>query len=138
MRVPLAIALATFAWFAAQAQQTYKARLSTVPIDAQTRATIAGDGAITATLNGAKLVITGSFQGMKSAATAAKLHQSPVTGVRGPAVLDVTIIHATNGAINATVDLSPQQVESLKAGKLYLQIDSEKAPDGNLWGWLLR
>jgi hypothetical protein len=40
--------------------------------------------------------------------------------------------------VSATLDLTPQQIESLKKGRLYLQIDSEKAPDGNLWGWLLR
>jgi hypothetical protein len=25
----------------------------------------------------------------------------------------------------------------LKAGRLYIQIDSEKGPEGHLWGWLL-
>jgi len=34
--------------------------------------------------------------------------------------------------------LTPEQVQSLKKGQLYIQIYSEKAPDGNLWGWLLR
>ena len=123
---------------AAQAPETYKVRLSPVPVEAKTRADIAGIGSATATLVGTKLSITGSFEGLKSPAMAAKVHQGPVTGVRGPAILDVTVAHSTSGAVSASIDLTPQQVESLKKGKLYIQIDSEKAPDGNLWGWLLR
>ncbi len=138
----LAIVIALAVPLAAQAPETYKVRLSPVPIEAQTRANIAGVGSATATLVGAKLSIAGSFEGLRSSATNAKLHQGPVTGVRGPAILDVTIAHSasgkTSGTINASLDLAPQQIESLKKGRLYIQIDSEKAPDGNLWGWLLR
>ncbi len=42
------------------------------------------------------------------------------------------------GSITGTLSLTAEQVESLRKGKLYIQIHSEKAPDGNLWGWLLR
>jgi hypothetical protein len=123
---------------AAQAPETYKVRLSPVPVEALTRASIAGIGSATATLVGTKLSITGSFEGLRSPALDAKVHQGPVTGVRGPAVLDLTVAHATSGNVTASFDLTPQQIESLKKGKLYIQIDSEKTPDGNLWGWLLR
>jgi hypothetical protein len=127
---------------AAQAPEKYNVRLSPVPIEATTRANIAGIGSATATLAGTKLSIEGKFEGLRSPATEAKVHQGPVTGVRGPAILDVTVAPAssgaTSGAIHASLDLTPQQIESLKKGKLYIQIDSQKAPDGNLWGWLLR
>jgi hypothetical protein len=123
---------------AAQAPETFKVRLSPVPIEAKTRENIAGIGSATATLVGAKLSIVGSFEGLKSPAVDAKVHQGPVTGVRGPAILDLTVAHAVSGAVSASLDLTPQQIESLKKGKLYIQIDSEKALDGNLWGWLLR
>lgn len=122
----------------AQAPETFRVRLFPVPVEAKTRADIAGIGSATGTLVGNNLSISGSFEGLRSPATAAQLHQGPVTGVRGPAILDVTVAHATNGAVNASLDLTPQQIESLKKGDLYIQIDSEKAPDGNLWGWLLR
>lgn len=124
--------------YAAQAPETYKVRLSSVPVEAKTRADIAGIGSATATLVGSKLSITGSFEGLRSPASDAKVHQGPVTGVRGPAILDLTVAHASSGAVSASLDLTPQQIESLKKGRLYIQIDSEKAPDGNLWGWLLR
>lgn len=134
----LAIVIGFALSLAAQAPETFKVRLSPVPVEALTRADIAGIGSATATLTGAKLSITGSFDGLRSPATAAKIHLSPVTGVRGPAILDMTVAHASSGALSASIDLTPQQIESLKEGKLYIQIDSEKAPDGNLWGWLLR
>lgn len=136
--VHLAIVIGFALSLAAQTPETYKVRLSPVPVEAQTRANIAGIGSATATLAGSKLSITGSFEGLQSPALSASMHQGPVTGVRGPSILDLTVAHATNGAISASVDLTAQQIESLKRGKLYIQIESEKAPDGNLWGWLLR
>jgi hypothetical protein len=134
----LAVVIAFAVPLAAQAPETYKVRLSPVPIEAQTRANIAGVGSATATLTGTKLSIAGSFEGLPSPATDAKIHQGPVTGVRGPAILDVTVTRSKGGMIHAALHLTPQQIESLKKGQLYIQIDSEKAPDGNLWGWLLR
>jgi hypothetical protein len=137
MRTFLVLIIAC-AWpLTAQAPETFKARLSPVPVDAKTRDSITGVGSATATLAGAKLTITGSFDGLRSPAQAAKIHQGPATGVRGPAILDLTVAHAAGGAVNASLDLTPQQIESLKKGRLYIQIDSEKAADGNLWGWLL-
>jgi len=124
----------------AQGARTFKARLSPVPIDLAMQATIAGSGTATATLNGTKLTIAGTFEGLKSSATIAKVHKSPVRGVRGPEILDLTITTgqgATSGTISGTFDLSPQQAGDLQNGRLYIQIHSEKAPDGNLWGWLL-
>jgi hypothetical protein len=44
---------------------------------------------------------------------------------------------ATSGGVTGVFDLDANQLESLRKGRLYIQIASEKAPDGNLWGWLL-
>jgi len=68
----------------------------------------------------------------------ARLHRGLATGVRGSAFQDLTVSKATTGTITGSIDLTPEQVQSLKKGQLYIQIYSEKAPDGNLWGWLLR
>ena len=35
-------------------------------------------------------------------------------------------------------DLTPEQVEDLRNSSLYIQINSQGAPAGNLWGWFLR
>ena len=101
------------------------------------RATVAGTGSATAVLTGTKVTINGTFEGLRSPATVAHLHLSRVAGVRGPAVFDLTVTHGVSGTISGSFDLSADQVESLKKGKFYIQIHSEKAPDGNLWGWLM-
>lgn len=121
------------------AGETYKARLSPVPIDATMMSTIAGWGSLTATLSGKQLAITGTFEGLRSPATTAQLHRG-IKGVRGPAILDLDlkIPKAEKGTLSGSVELTPDQIADLRAGRLYVQIQSERAPDGNLWGWLLR
>ena len=50
------------------------------------RGTVAGSGSATATLAGATLSISGTFEGLKSPATAATLHSGVARGVRGVSV----------------------------------------------------
>jgi CHRD domain-containing protein len=121
---------------AAQTGKTYKARLSPVPIDQAMMATIAGMGSATAVLNGTKLTVTGTFDGLKSPATIVQIHRGQ-RGVRGPAILDLQATKGTSGQISGTVDLNQQQLQDLQNSRLYIQLHSEKAPDGNLWGWLM-
>jgi hypothetical protein len=52
-------------------------------------------------------------------------------------VFDLTPSAGTSGTISASIDLTPAQITDLEKGRLYVQLHSEKAPDGNLWGWLL-
>ena len=125
-------------WAIAQNGQTFKARLSTVPVDATMLATVTGSGAVKAALSGNTLMISGSFQGLRSPATRASIHVGPQRGIRGPAVHDVMVSKDKTGTVSGSVELSPSELEALKNGSVYLQIDSERAPDGNLWGWLLR
>jgi CHRD domain-containing protein len=120
-----------------QSGETYKVRLTPVPIDATTMARIAGSGSATAVLNGTKLTITGTFDGLRSPATVAKIHRA-FKGIRGPAILDLTVSKGTTGTISGSAELTPGQVEDLRNARLYIQIYSERAPEGNLWGWLLR
>jgi len=122
----------------AQQPKTYKARLSPVPIDVAMQATIAGSGSVTAVLTGAKLAVTGTFDGLRSPATIAQVHKSPTRGVRGPNVFDLAVKNdGMSGTISGTFDLTPIQLTDLEKGRLYVQLHSEKAPEGNLWGWLL-
>jgi hypothetical protein len=121
----------------AQNAKTFKTRLAPVPIDVAMQSTIAGSGSVSAVLSGAKLTVTGIFDGLKSPATIAQVHKSPIRGVRGPVAFDLTASSGTSGTISGTIDLSPAQVADLEKGRLYVQLHSEKAPEGNLWGWLL-
>ena len=122
----------------AQKKETFKAWLSATPADARTRASLAGSGTASAVLEGSKLEITGSFKGLLAPATKASLHSAVAAGVRGPAVTDLTISKGMDGTITGSITLTPEQIENLHKGGLYIIIDSDKAPDGVLWGWLTR
>jgi hypothetical protein len=124
---------------ASSAQPTtsqFRARLAPVPIDLVMQASITGRGTVTATLDGTRLSVAGTFADLKTPATFAKIHLGP-KGIRGPAVLDLTVSNATSGAIAGTFELTRTQLDDLRNSRLYIQVHSEKAPDGNLWGWLL-
>jgi hypothetical protein len=122
----------------AQGGNTFKGRLSPVPVEAKMLADVTGIGMASATLAGTKLTVSGDFKDLASAATIAQLHDSKVVrGVRGPVIGELTVSKDMKGTISGSVDLSPEQIADLKAGKLYVQIHSQKAADGNLWGWLL-
>ena len=114
---------------------TYKARLAPMPV-ASARDGITGLGSATATLAGRSLSVRGTFDGMKSAATIAQIHLGP-RGIRGPVMFDLKLTKGTSGTLIGTFTLTPEQVEAVKAGRFYIQVHSETAPDGNLWGWLL-
>ena len=125
----------------AQGGDKFTARLGWVPITGAERANVTGRGSATATLSGTKLAITGTFDGLAASATVARLHQGIAKGARGPAIADLTISKGTSGSISGSVNLTSEQLEGLKQGRLYIQVHSEKgvAPDGsNLWGWFLR
>lgn len=132
------LALALVCALVAQTRETFKARLSPVAVDAQLVTVITGHGAVSAVLAGTRLTVTGTFDGMHSAATAAQLHQGIATGVPGAAIQDLTVSKGMGGAISGSVDLTAPQVEALRKGLVYVVVDSTGAPDGNLWGWLLK
>jgi hypothetical protein len=121
-----------------QSAEVFKAHLSPVPINLSMMSTIAGSGSLTATLQGKQLTIQGTFEGLRSPATTAQIHRGP-KGIPGPAItgLDLTVTKAQKGAVSGTLELTPDQMADLRSGRLYVQIQSERAPDGNLWGWLL-
>ncbi len=125
----------------AQSGEKYRGRLSPVPALGIAPAAVAGGGSASATLNGRRLSVTGTFEKMASAATAAHLSLGPLPGVRGASVFDLTVSKSdggTSGTISGTFDLTPEQVDALKKGRFYVQIHSEGAPNGHLLGWLLK
>ena len=120
----------------AQSARTFKTRLSPVPIAAY-NVNVVGSGTVTATLTGTKLAISGNYDGLASPATLAKVFKSPKPGMRGEALLDLKVSGGTSGTISGQFDLTAAQVQELSASRYYVQLHSEKAPDGNLWGWLM-
>jgi len=132
----LAVLFLVLAQTASPQAVTFKARLSPVPVESNNAARITGTGTVTAVLDGSKLTIDGTFEGMKSAATIAQVHMGQ-RGVRGPVEFDLQIDRAPNGHINGTITLTKVQIDTLRKGWYYIQIHAEQAPEGNLWGWLL-
>ena len=122
----------------AQPGETYRARLTPTPVDAAMRTSATGSGSASATLTGSKLAVSGVFEGLGSPAAVARLYAGPATGVRGAAIAELTVSKSERGKVTGPIDLAPVQMEALRKGRLYLQLATEKSPDGAIWGWLLR
>jgi hypothetical protein len=118
----------------AQQPQRYRATLQPTPVSNPNA--VLGKGAVTAQRTGRRLTISGTYAGFGSPATRADLHMGPILGVTGPAVAALTVTKGTSGTVSGSAELTPAQVAALAANKLYIEIDSESAPDGNSRGWL--
>ena len=139
---PVLVLIAAVTILPAAAQDTFAAPLEWVPIGGAERNDVAGAGAATATLSGTRLVIAGSFEGLPAKAIAARLHEGIAKGARGrepAAIAELRVTADTSGTVTGDIVLNGEQIDALKAGRLYLQIYSEKGvlPDhATLWGWL--
>jgi CHRD domain len=126
---------------AALASTTFQFRLSPGPRLVGTRADSSGSGSATATLEDSKLTLKGSFSGLLAVPTAAHLCMGSLPGVRGPVIADLTVSPAasgtTSGTLSGTLQLNPSQLAALHKGGLYVEIDSNRAPEGDLWGWII-
>jgi hypothetical protein len=137
----------------AQGGDKYKARLAPAPplglggrgSGQPPSSFVAGIGSASATLSGRKLSVTGTFEKMATPATVAKVGLGLAPGARLDLILDLTIAKSpqatppgTSGTITGSFELTPAQVDGLKKGKMYIQINSEGAPNGHLLGWLLK
>jgi hypothetical protein len=121
----------------------YQTNLGPMPLDDETKQVIGGRGEATASSDGKTMTVKGSFHGLLSNATEAHIFISPVCGVPGKSIFDLEITKATSGTISGTFKLNGAQAAALRNGKLYIQINNEKAPEqypwgpkGTLWGWL--
>lgn len=121
------------------AAETFETVLGPTPITDATKYAVRGKGAATAVLDGNKLKVMGAFSGLASPATDAHLMMGSGTGIPGTLVLDLVISPAASGTIDGLLTLSRDQIAALHAGRIYIQVNSQKAgpPTGNLWGWLL-
>ena len=115
----------------------YDAELDPVPFDPSNRAIVINSiGDASATLEGSTLTVKGNFSNFTSPATGGSVRIGLAKGVPGDAIGSVTADHATSGHFSGTVKLNSEQIAALKKQAIYVRIDSEKAPDGNVQGWL--
>lgn len=122
----------------AASQERYETRLSSVADDLSTRENVLGEGRARAALTGDQLTVSADYRGLPSNATGAELRQGYAIGAPSDQVVGpLQVSGGQQGTLSGTLKLTKSQLTALKAGWLYVQIKSEKAPDGNLWGWLL-
>jgi len=123
--------------FGTEKSEKYQAYLSPMPHNDAMRANFSGKGSAVVTVEGDAVSLSGAFTGLASAATKRRLCLGQAAGAPGKPILEFPAPHASEGNLTGKFKLDKSQIEQLQKGKLYVQIDSEKAPDGNLWGWLL-
>jgi autotransporter translocation and assembly factor TamB len=133
-----AIVVAVLSFAPLAAAEKYQVHLSAMPFNDATQPIMtAGKGSATATLEGETLSISGTFAGLPARATKARLSLSRGPGIPGNPVVDLTLAGDVAGKVTGQIKLDPSQLAALRGRRLYIQIDSEKAPSGHLWGWLL-
>jgi len=117
------------------AADNYQTDIGPTPKNGTQGANVQGRGTVLATLDNNTFTVQGKFSGLSSPATEARLHMGNVMGGIGPAIGGLKIAQAQSGEISGTFTLTPGQVAALKVGRLYVMLDSQSAPKGNLWGW---
>jgi hypothetical protein len=132
-----AIVMAALSLGSARAADTYQTNLGPMPLDEAVKQNMLGRGDATATLDGRTLSVSGRFAGLPSPAIAAHLIVGIAIGAPGTEALDLTVSPSVSGTVSGTLSLTAKQAAAFRTGRLYIQIDSQKAPTGNLWGWLL-
>jgi len=132
--VPLVAAI-LFATAPAFAAENYQTDIGPTPKNNRQGANVQGRGTVLAVLENNTFSLQGKFSGLSSPATVARLHIGNVMGGEGPAIGDLKIVQAQSGEISGTFTLTPAQVAALNVGRLYVILDSQSAPKGNLWGW---
>jgi len=117
--------------------ESFETRLSPSPLTDGTRVNITGEGRALVQWDGNILSVSGNFQSLASNATTAELYDGLGIGIPGPKAFDLSLTQDKSGMIWGSLQLTRKQLADLRAGHFYVQINSEKAPDGNLHGWLL-
>ena len=117
------------------AAENYQTDIGPTPKNGRQGPNVQGRGTVLATLDNNRLSLQGRFSGLSSPAIEAHLSVGNVMGGTGPAIGDLKIAQAQSGDISGTFTLTPDQVAALKGGKLYVILNSQSAPKGNLWGW---
>ena len=129
--------LAGIAAFSPAWAETFDTRLSPSPLTDGTRINITGEGQALVEWDGNILSVSGNFSGLASNATTAVIYDGLGIGIPGPKAFDLSVTQGTSGMIWGSLTLTRKQLADLRAGHFYVQINSQKAPDGNLTGWLL-
>lgn len=118
---------------------TFKAMLTgaqEVPPNNST-ATGSGDVVLNRDPAGATISVNVTFAGLAANATAAHIHGPAMPGVVAPVIIPFPDFPAsTSGTYSNTFPITPEQVEQLASGFLYINIHNTPFPDGEIRGQL--
>src|SRR5262245_5587235 len=109
---------------------SFSGRLSPLPADAYEARTMQGQGSVSASLEGMTLTIKGKFEGPKSPTTGAAIRPA-VPGLPRAFQFSPSCNQTASGLNEGKATLTVGKVEHLKRGWFYLQINTEKNPDGH-------
>jgi hypothetical protein len=104
-----------------------------------------GTGTATVTVDGKRLEVKGSFQGLSSNATGAHIHGPADQNSTADVICTLTIPAATSGNITAgegagscgAIELTDAQVQAFKDGRTYINIHTASNAAGEIRGQLL-
>jgi hypothetical protein len=108
---------------------TFKADMKASSEVPPTNSVAAGSADVTLDTGTKKLTWTVVSRGLSGEATAAHFHGPAAPGANADPVVDISAALAKGSA-----DLSDQQIADLQAGKWYINIHTEKFPDGEIRG----
>ena len=121
---------------AGAAAPIFQGELDPCPSTPATRANVVGTGTVSAFSRRQQASDHRHISDLSSPATTAQLRIGLAMGVPGPVIGELPVPHQLTGAISGVVTLSPKQIAALRENSIYVQIESVKAPDGDLWAWL--
>jgi len=90
-----------------------------------------GTGTATLTLDGDKLTYDITYKDLSGPATAAHIHGPAEPGANAGVMVPFS---NPSSPIKGTVDLTPEQVKDLKAGKEYINVHTKENPGGEIRG----
>lgn len=98
-----------------------------------------GDGNAAAAIDGRQIRIQGSFKQLAAPATRVRVLTGVDVGVPGEkTVAELRVSGSgTSGAFAGQIPASAANIALLRDNRLYIQVETQAAPDGALWGWLM-
>lgn len=129
-----------FAWGVAASSDvtSYHTSLEAVAFTMETRALVTGSGSVQATRIAARAEFRGSFAGLAAPATRVTVRLGSGVGVPGEEIAALSVAPSLRaGSFEGAVELSAAQLAGLRSGHVYVRVDTETAPEGALWGWLM-
>ena len=129
--------LASVPLASAQEATTFGDKLGTIPVSNANRAEVAGTGYVTANLSGTTLTVEGEYEGLTAPATGATVYAGRLGEKGGEEVGTLEASGDTSGTFSGTIELTEEQMEVLQASGMFVVVQTEPNPEGEIRAWLV-